>query len=121
MKNLFFAFAALLCVFVPGVAQTKSDEDVVKITTNLVQIDAVVTKNGKMVTNLKAEDFEIFEDGRRQEITSFAFISNVSKKSASSPKVATSSENPNAPGDLNAPNSPNAPPPRHQEVVKCEK
>jgi VWFA-related protein len=61
------------------VAQTKpaDQEDVVRITTNLVQIDAVVTKDGKPVPNLKAEDFEIYEDGRRQEITSFAFISNM--------------------------------------------
>ena len=61
------------------VAQTKpvDQEDVVRITTNLVQIDAVVTKDGKPVPNLNAEDFEIYEDGRRQEITSFAFISNM--------------------------------------------
>ena len=63
------------------------DTDVVKITTNLVQVDAVVTKDGKLVTDLKPEDFEIFEDGRRQTITSFAFISN----SSQSPKpLATS-------------------------------
>ena len=67
-----------LCVFSPVLAQQKSaDDDVVRITTNLVQIDAIVTKNGKHVTNLKAEDFEIFEDGRKQTITSFAYISNV--------------------------------------------
>lgn len=56
--------------------QNKNDE-VVKITTNLVQIDAVVTKDGKPVPNLKAEDFEIYEDGRKQAITSFAYISNL--------------------------------------------
>jgi VWFA-related protein len=56
------------------------DDDVVKITTNLVQVDVVVTKDGKPVPNLRAEDFEIYEDGRRQNITSFAFISNVSPR-----------------------------------------
>src|SRR5215213_3956616 len=60
-------------------------DDVVKITTNLVQIDAVVTKDGKPVPNLKAEDFEIYEDGHRQEITSFAYISNVPNPSATEP------------------------------------
>jgi VWFA-related protein len=52
-------------------------EDTVRITTNLVQVDAVVTKDGKPVNDLKAEDFEIFEDGHRQVITNFAYVSNV--------------------------------------------
>jgi VWFA-related protein len=52
-------------------------EDVVRITTNLVQIDAVVTRDGKPVTNLKAEDFEISDNGRPQTITNFSYISNL--------------------------------------------
>jgi VWFA-related protein len=52
-------------------------DDVVRITTNLVQVDAVVTKDGKQVTNLTAEDFEIYQDGKKQTITSFAYITNV--------------------------------------------
>ncbi len=51
--------------------------DVVRITTNLVQVDVVVTKDGKQVTDLKPEDFEIFEDGRPQRITNFSYISNI--------------------------------------------
>jgi VWFA-related protein len=53
------------------------DQDVVRITTNLVQVDVVVTKDGKQVTDLRPEDFEIFEDGRPQKITNFSYISNV--------------------------------------------
>ena len=74
------------CTFLPVAGQSQTakpaddKDDVVRITTNLVQIDAVVTKDGKPVTNLKAEDFEIYEDGRRREITSFAFISNVTPR-----------------------------------------
>jgi VWFA-related protein len=50
-------------------------EDVVKITTNLVQVDAVVTdKSGKPVTDLNAEEIEVFEDGRKQRITNFSYI-----------------------------------------------
>jgi VWFA-related protein len=88
MKNK--AFPALLlsfCVLLPALAQTtpapapqkpRDDQDeVVKITTNLVQVDAVVTKDGKPVTDLTADDFEIYEDGKKQSITSFAYISNV--------------------------------------------
>ena len=56
-KKFSLAFLAVLCVGLPSLAQTQSD-DVVRITTNLVQVDVVVTKNGKQVKDLKAEDFE---------------------------------------------------------------
>ncbi|HWN10624.1 MAG TPA: VWA domain-containing protein [Pyrinomonadaceae bacterium] len=55
----------------------EDDPDVVRITANLVQIDAVVTKDGKHVTDLKPEDFEILEDGKPQTITQFSYVSNV--------------------------------------------
>jgi hypothetical protein len=46
------------------------DEDVVRITTNLVQVDAVITdKSGKLVTDLRPEEVEILEDDRPQKIT----------------------------------------------------
>jgi VWFA-related protein len=54
--------------------QKPDDDDVVKITTNLVQVDAVVTdKNGKPVTDLKPEEVQILEDGKPQKITHFAY------------------------------------------------
>jgi VWFA-related protein len=80
------ALLLLFCILFPALGQTQTQtqkpaaddkDDVVKITTNLVQVDAVVTKDGKIVTNLTPDDFEIFEDGKRQTITSFAYISNV--------------------------------------------
>jgi VWFA-related protein len=74
----------------PSNQTTDEKDDVVRITTNLVQVDAVVTKDGKPVKDLKAEDFEIFEDGRKQTITSFAYISNV-QPARSAPQVAESS------------------------------
>lgn len=87
------ALLLLVSIFLPlpsAYSQTtpsSDQDDVVRITTNLVQIDAVVTKDGKPVRDLKAEDFEIYEDGRKQVITSFAFISNLPNvtSSASSP------------------------------------
>src|SRR5688572_29833457 len=68
----------------PG-TQPPDDTDVVRITTSLVQIDAVVTKDGKQVTDLTAEDFEIFEDGRKQVITNFSYVSNVPASPADTP------------------------------------
>ncbi|HEX8921332.1 MAG TPA: VWA domain-containing protein, partial [Pyrinomonadaceae bacterium] len=54
---------------------TPDDEEVVRITTNLVQVDAVVTdKSGKIVTDLRPEEVEILEDGRPQKITNFSFV-----------------------------------------------
>jgi VWFA-related protein len=54
--------------------QKPESDDVVRITTNLVQVDAVVTdKNGKVVTDLKSEEIKILEDGRPQKITNFSY------------------------------------------------
>jgi VWFA-related protein len=70
----------------------QGDEDeVVRITTNLVQVDAVVTdKNGQQVTDLKAEDFEVLEDNRPQAITNFSYISaaGANVEANASPRVA---------------------------------
>lgn len=82
-KRVTLAVLVLLCTLVPAFGQTTptaEKDDVVKIRTNLVQVDAVVTKDGKPVTSLTADDFEIYEDGRKQTITSFAYISNVPNK-----------------------------------------
>ncbi len=55
----------------------QDDSDIVRITTNLVQLDVVVTDSkGNQVTDLKSENFEMFEDGRPQQITNFSFVSN---------------------------------------------
>ena len=46
------------------------------VTVNLVQVDAVVTDaKGKQVTDLTADDFQIFQDGKPQKITHFSYIS----------------------------------------------
>jgi VWFA-related protein len=62
----------------PGTPETEAEQDsVVRIMTNLVQVDAVVTKDGKVVTSLTPNDFVITEDGRPQTITHFSYVSNV--------------------------------------------
>lgn len=77
--------------------QQPEADDVVRITTNLVQVDAVITDNkGKLVTDLKPEEVEIYEDGRQQKITNFSLILS---ESASGSRDAT-------PVDKNAPPAP---------------
>lgn len=45
-----------------------------RITTNLVQVDAVITDDhGKLVPDLKPEEVQILEDGHKQKITNFSF------------------------------------------------
>jgi hypothetical protein len=56
-------------------ARAQEPQDVVRISTSLVQLDIVVTKDAKQVTHLKPEDFEILEDGKPQKITHFAYVS----------------------------------------------
>ncbi|HZG51427.1 MAG TPA: VWA domain-containing protein [Pyrinomonadaceae bacterium] len=62
----------------PAPTQTPPDDDddeVVRITTNLIQVDAVVTdRDGKQITDLRAEDFMILENARPQQITNFSYI-----------------------------------------------
>ena len=76
--------------------QQPGSDDVVRITTNLVQVDAVVTdKSGKMVTDLKPDEVEILENGRQQKITHFSY--NASPTPATTPDKSSVSANKNAP------------------------
>jgi len=77
--------------------QQGESEDVVRITTNLVQVDAVITdKDGKLVTDLKPEEVEIYEDGRKQKVTHFSFNATTTPEQ---PKP----ESKPSPADKNAP------------------
>jgi Ca-activated chloride channel family protein len=50
------------------------DPEVLKVKTNIVNVDAVVynKKTGQIITGLKKENFAVFENGVKQEITNFA-------------------------------------------------
>jgi VWFA-related protein len=53
-----------------------SDEDVIHINVNLVQVDAVVTDSKHhLVTDLRASDFQVLQDGKPQKITNFSYVS----------------------------------------------
>ena len=56
--------------------QQVTPEDVVRITTQLVQTDVVVMdKNEQIVPDLKLEDFEVYDNGKRQELQFMEFVS----------------------------------------------
>ena len=84
----------------PNLTRCVRDQDVVKITTNLVQVDVVVTKDGQQVTDLKPEDFQIFEDDRQQTITSFTYVSNTNRVDQTASSGSLRSTETEAPGPV---------------------
>ncbi len=83
MKKIFALPVLILLCALTNLSQTATptpkpvdENDVVKISTTLIQVDVTVTgKDGKIVRDLKPEDFEIYENGKKQEITNFSFVS----------------------------------------------
>ena len=97
MKKRFIAFTLIFQLFISANAQSPtssgtqpadskareaspqdsvkpSDDDVVRITTNLVQVDPVITDSkGKPVTDLRPDEIQILEDGKPQPITNFSY------------------------------------------------
>ena len=70
------------------------DNDVVKISTTLIQVDVTVTdKSGKIITDLKPEDFEIFENGEKQDITNFSFVTTVGEPAQTPIKPKSNEKN----------------------------
>jgi VWFA-related protein len=99
MKQSLLA-SALICILLAqvGAQQTRpltpqTPDDVVRITTNLVQIDTVVTdRRGQQVVDLLPQDFEIYEDGRLQEIKNFSYVNLQTEGNAPAPASAKSSD-----------------------------
>ncbi|HKO99414.1 MAG TPA: VWA domain-containing protein [Pyrinomonadaceae bacterium] len=91
ITSLFLAVSVVaLSQTVPKEQQPAKNDDVLKITTNLVQVDAVVTdKAGRQVTDLKAEDFVLLENGREQKITAFMYVSLTSQNTPSAGEISS--------------------------------
>ena len=95
-RRLSFWVAAYF-VLMPLRAQTPSasaseGDAVIRVTVNLVQVDAVVTdKEDQLVTNLTAEDFEILQDKQSQQIRNFSFVS-IASGSTTGRDAATAGE-----------------------------
>src|SRR5687767_6199537 len=69
-------FLAMLSLFLygclSGSAGAQDPDEIVRIDTDLVSFEVTVTdKNGRLVPNLRREDFRLFEDGVERPIEFF--------------------------------------------------
>jgi VWFA-related protein len=56
--------------------QEIAPDDIIRISTALVQTDVVVTdKNDRVITDLKMDEFKVFENGKRQDVKFMEFVS----------------------------------------------
>src|SRR5262249_30975071 len=70
--------------------QNKPADDVLRITTELVQVDAVITdKNDQVIPDLKLSDFSLFENGKRQELQFVEYVGADSKPRVEGNTVAS--------------------------------
>ena len=59
----------------PSATPVAHARPVIRISTDMVQIDAVITdKQGHSVVDLRPEDFEVFQDGRKQNISHLRYV-----------------------------------------------
>jgi VWFA-related protein len=82
--SLMLSAGMTLCSVVAQTPQNPpqvSPEDVVRITTELVQTDIVVTdKNERIVPDLKLGDFELYDNGHKQDLKFAEFVSTESSQ-----------------------------------------
>jgi VWFA-related protein len=104
-----FVTAALCLTLVPAQSQEKKqtrksgDDDVIKVASNLVNLDVTVKdKKGKAVTDLKAEDFTVTENGVHQNIQFFD-STLAGGNEAKQPNAASKETTPGLPGPSQLP------------------
>jgi VWFA-related protein len=62
----------------PSPTPPAEDGDVVKITTALIQLDVTVTdRSGKVIPDIRPDELEVYENGVKQKLTNFSFVSNL--------------------------------------------
>src|ERR1700743_334836 len=73
LRPIVHLFGVALFLFVAG-SVSRAQEPVFHSTTQLVEIDTIaVDSHGKPVTDLKAEDFKLYEDGAARSLSHFSF------------------------------------------------
>ena len=93
----------MLVGFAAAAAQQPTP-DVVKISTDLIQVDVTVTdQNGKIVKDLGPNDLEIYENGQRQQISSLTFVSGSRSEISVGGNSGSPAGNANQPGGTPAP------------------
>jgi VWFA-related protein len=83
MSKLTFYLLLLVVLFFqsPALAQTQEEGTTLRVGTELLQIDAVVTdKNGRVIENLTKDDFELLEEGTPQEIAFFSVVRDLTRE-----------------------------------------
>ena len=74
-RKRFVSFVVLSFVsFVAALTQRPGQMPRFRAGANLVRVDAYVSKDDVALTDLKAEDFEVFEDDKPQQIENFELV-----------------------------------------------
>jgi VWFA-related protein len=76
----------------PDIRKPSPPEEIVRISVNLVQVDATVAdKKGQEITDLSADDFTVLANGKPQTITHFSYVPAATPESnASATKTSAS-------------------------------
>lgn len=75
-----------------------NEDEVVKITTSLIQLDVTITdKKGKTIRDVRPEEIEIYENGKKQNISNFSFVAGRVIKGTGLAAEKTSPTSPRAP------------------------
>ena len=100
----FLIFGLLSCFAQDGQTAPSTPQDVssrtdpdhpVHFDVNLVEVDAVVTDSrGNHIDGLSAEDFDVIQDGKRQQITHFRFVPAPGSHGTPAPAPASPSGSP---------------------------
>ena len=86
----------------PQKPNQESQEEILRITTELVQTDVVVMdKNEQIVPDLKLEDFEIYDNGKKQDLQFVEFVSIEAPPRTDTAKNKSANKSPIA--DVNIP------------------
>jgi VWFA-related protein len=82
-KLVFFMVCVAVVIFVarlPSAVSAQAQQPsgqkppVFRVGTNLVTVDAYPTRDGKVIPDLKSDDFEVFEDGKPQKVETLEYV-----------------------------------------------
>ena len=81
MRKALALILGIVTICIPALSQETSTQqnqqpdDVIRITTQLVQVDAVITdKNDQVIPDLKLSDFSVYENGKKQDVQFLEFV-----------------------------------------------